>query len=265
MNYKSKIQPEYAYTNLVEHDTIFFPLDNKWKRVAISVSGGADSALLAYLLSYYIWKNNLDIEIHFISNIRMWETRPWQRYDSINVYNYIKTLFPSLTYHRHENFIPPELETANIGKIIPHFTGEQKGGDSICTFSYATYICKRENISAWFAALTKNPDQDFSGTPDDRNSKDLDNVKNPIEIFNGIILAHPFCNTSKDWVIKQYKDLDILDLLNATRSCEGDKNSAPEIFGELNFYTYNQFDYVPTCGKCFWCQERKWALSQNNL
>lgn len=248
-----------------ELDGIEMPFDHSWNNIGISVSGGADSALLSYILSKYITDNNLAINLHFISNIRMWETRPWQRYDSLNVFNYIKKLFPNLNYYRHENFIPPELETANIGKIIPHFTGELKGGDSISTFSFVNYICNREKIDSWFAALTKNPDQDFSETPDDRNSKDLDNVKNPVELFNNIILAHPFCNTSKDWVIKQYKELDILELLELTRSCEGDINSAPEVFEHLDFYSYTPFDPVPTCGKCFWCLERDWALKQNNL
>ena len=258
------IKNEYSTENLLEHDGIIFPLNPNWKKIGISVSGGADSALLAYLLSYYIWKDDLNIEIHFISNIRMWETRPWQRYDSLKVYNRIKTLFPSLTYYRHENFIPPELETGSIGKIIPHSTGEKKGGDAICTFSFAKYICVKENLNAWFAALTKNPPKDLDNAPTDRNNQ-TKNDRRIIESYKDIWILHPFCDISKDWVLKQYKDLDIIDLFEITRSCEGDKNSAPEIFNNLDFYSYKPFDPVPTCGKCFWCLERDWALKQNNL
>lgn len=251
--------------NIIEQDGVIIPLESHWNNVAISVSGGADSALLAYLLSYYISENNLSINIHFTSNIRMWETRPWQRYDSIKVFDYIKNCFPTLNYYRHEHFIPPELETANMGEIIPYFTGEKKGGDSISTFSFATYICKRENIDSWFAALTKNPPTNFSGSPSDRNTEENRAVKTPVEYYNNILISHPFCHKSKDWIIKQYINLDILDLLEQTRSCEGDKNSSPEIFENLDFYSYNPYDIIPTCEKCFWCEERNWALKQNGL
>jgi len=32
-------------------DGVIVPFDNKWKNIAIGLSGGADSALLAYMLS----------------------------------------------------------------------------------------------------------------------------------------------------------------------------------------------------------------------
>jgi hypothetical protein len=67
---------------------------------------------------------------------------------------------------------------------------------------------------------------------------------------------HPFRFTEKSWVIKQYKDLEIEELLNITRSCEGE-------FENLTYETYTPGQYVPTCGKCFWCKEREWAIEYN--
>jgi hypothetical protein len=66
---------------------------------------------------------------------------------------------------------------------------------------------------------------------------------------------HPFRFVEKSWVIKQYYDLDILDLLDITRSCEGE-------FEGLNYKTYVYGQFVPTCNECFWCKERNWAISQ---
>ena len=40
-------------------DDVYFPLASQWKNIGVSVSGGADSALMAYLLCDLIDKNQL--------------------------------------------------------------------------------------------------------------------------------------------------------------------------------------------------------------
>ena len=50
-------------------------LNQKWKRIGISLSGGADSALLAYLICL-----DTNADIHFTNQIRLWKTRPWQEH-----------------------------------------------------------------------------------------------------------------------------------------------------------------------------------------
>jgi hypothetical protein len=50
--------------------------------------------------------------------------------------------------------------------------------------------------------------------------------------------------------------LKITDLLNITRSCEGE-------FEGIDYKTYIKGQLIPTCGKCFWCKEREWAIEQN--
>ena len=54
--------------NVVEFDGVYLPINPSWKNIAISLSGGADSALLAYL----ICSNLKNVNVHVISNIRMW-------------------------------------------------------------------------------------------------------------------------------------------------------------------------------------------------
>jgi len=63
-------------------------------------------------------------------------------------------------------------------------------------------------------------------------------------------------HTTKDWIIKKYDEENILDLLNITRSCEGE-------FEDLDYTTYTPGQTVPICGECFWCKEREWAIEQN--
>ena len=42
------------------------PFDHNWNSIAISLSGGADSALLAYLICDHIQKNDLDYLLNLL-------------------------------------------------------------------------------------------------------------------------------------------------------------------------------------------------------
>lgn len=248
-----------------EYDGVFLPIDQSWKNIAINVSGGADSALLAYLICSRLTGTN----VHIINNVRMWKTRPWQKYDNIKVFNWLKEHFPKHNFTRHENLIAPEIEYGNIGASIALPSGEKKSGDQISSVSFSEYVCHYNNVEAWFAGVTANPSEEsitlklpernlvFSGTKEDINKI----------IFkrNNVLVCHPFLFTSKDWVIKNYIRLELLDLFALTRSCEGDRDSYPGVFQDLDYRTYVPFSDVPECGKCFWCQERNWAKKQNNL
>lgn len=242
-----------------EIDGVYFPLDPCWTKISVSVSGGADSALLSYLLCSKISSMNLDIEVHLISNIRMWKTRPWQRYNSIDVYSWLRKKFKKINFYRHENFIAPEIEYGAIGPAIATVDGDKKSGDQISTQSFAEYVCVTNKINAWFAGITKNPPADFSvqGMPD-RNLETASTVEDIFFNKNGIWVCHPFRFTTKDWIVKQYINHDILDLFDLTRSCEGE-------FDFLDYNNYTPGDRVPECGGCFWCKERNWAKQQNGL
>ena len=55
-----------------------------------------------------------------------------------------------------------------------------------------------------------------------------------------------------------------MDLFDLTRSCEGDADIYPEVFGDLDYKTYVPGSPVPTCGKCFWCKEREWGVANSD-
>jgi len=65
-------------------EAVNIPFDSSWKNVAISLSGGADSALLAYLICELA--KDQDVTVHIITHVRMWKTRPWQQHDAGSVY-----------------------------------------------------------------------------------------------------------------------------------------------------------------------------------
>lgn len=242
-------------------DGVYIVVDPKWKKIAVSVSGGADSALLLFLLCDIISKQQLKIEVNIISNIRMWKDRPWQRKNSVDVFNYIKDRFPEIQFQRHENFIAPEIEYGNIGRIIPDRNKQLKSGDQISTASHAEYICYTYNIDAWFAGITKNPPTDnITLGMDDRKIEFDGNLELLVSKQNNTVVCHPFRFSDKRWIMRQYKNYKLDNLLLITRSCEGDNKAYPEIFNGLDFNTYEDSDIVPECGKCFWCQERTWGI-----
>lgn len=241
--------------NLVNIDGVDIPYNPEWKNIAISVSGGADSALLAYLICKLAYEHNTTI--HIINHIRCWKTKPWQQYDADYVFRWLFQKFYHTTFKRHTNFIAPELEYGNMGPTLTDEYGKKVSGDNIQQRAYAEYICKTHNIDAYYNAVTRNPRGVALGGMTERDIElNEDNKHLQIMKHMEVWALHPFRFVEKDWIVKQYKDNDIMDLFNITRSCEG-------TFENITHETYVTGQEVPTCGECFWCKEREWAIERN--
>jgi hypothetical protein len=239
--------------NLINIDQVNVPFDNSWNSIAVSLSGGADSALLAFLLCNIIENQT----VHIISHTRMWKTRPWQRYDSLRVLNWLKNRFPNIKFERHTCFISPDIEYGNMGPIIKDEYGKLVSGDNAQQRSFAEFICTLNNIPAYYNAVTHNPRGiDLGGMKERDLEPTKDNEHLVIMQHMGRWALHPLRFVDKSWVVKQYKDNDIMDLFQITRSCEGE-------FKELDYTNYVDGQNVPICGECFWCKERAWAIEQN--
>jgi hypothetical protein len=230
------------------------PFDKNWKNIAISLSGGADSALLAYMLCSLVTTQS----VHIISHKRMWKTRPWQSYDSLNVYTWLMKRFPNIKFYRHTNFIAPDIEYGNIGASIPDEYNKFVSGDNIQQRAFAEYICFNENVDAYYNAVTRNPkgidlggmkERDIDPTEDNKHLERMTHM--------GVEVLHPFRFIDKSEIFKKYIELDLMSLFDITRSCEGE-------FEGLDYTTYKPGQLVPTCRECFWCKERTWAINENN-
>ena len=244
---------ELNYPNIALHDIdgVQIPFSNNWKKIGINVSGGADSACLTMLLANLIIKNKYNCEIHIISYVRGWMTKPWQSYTSKQVFNKLKDMFPSIIKTRHEYFMSVELEYGATFSNACSTAGQD----------FSNYIAFHEGLDAMFNATSSNPPFYIDGQIDsrtiDKSTIDmseliyLDTYKD-LKVFR----CCPLVCTSKDWIVKQYYNNNAIDLLNITRSCEGE-------FDNLDFTNYIQGQYVPLCNKCFWCKERKWATDLN--
>ena len=230
------------------------PFDANWKNVAISVSGGADSALLAYLVCELAYEHNTTV--HIINHVRCWKTKPWQQQNANDVFNWLFQRFYHTTFKRHTNFIAPELEYGNVGPNLTDEYGKKVSGDNIQQRAYAEFICTTRNIDAYYNGVTRNPRLAFGNGMRERDiDRNEDNKHLEYMIHMDKVVSHPFRFVDKAWIVSKYKELGIMDLFDLTRSCEG-------VFKDIDYKTYTK-QPVPVCGECFWCKEREWAIEQN--
>lgn len=239
----------------IKIDGVDIPFDPLWKNISISLSGGADSALLAYVLCDIAKDHN--ITVHVINHIRCWKTKPWQQSDADTVFHWLYQKFYSVNFKRHTNFIAPELEYGNTGPRLIDEYNKHVSGDNIQQRSFAEYICASHDIDAYYNAVTRNPKGiDLGGMSERDIDRDDNNLHLEIMQHMGRWALHPFRFVDKSWILRQYRSYKIMDLFDITRSCEG-------TFEEINFKNYSSGQFVPICGKCFWCREREWAIEQS--
>jgi len=242
---------------LVHIDGVNIPFDPLWKNIAVSVSGGADSALLACILMELIDSYQCDTTVHFISHIRCWKTRPWQQYDSLNVYNYLVKKYPKIKTLRHISFIAPELEYGSVGPTMTDEYGKTVSGDNIQQRAFAEYACTQYSVDCYYNGVTKNPPLNLPGSMPSRfREKTADLEKLELMVHLSFYASHPLRFTDKSWVMRQYSTRDLYTLLDITRSCEGE-------FKNIDYKSYTPGQYVPLCHNCFWCLEREWAINES--
>lgn len=230
-------------------------LDYSYSNISVDLSGGADSALLAYLLITELNKRKQECVVHLITHRRLWKTRPWQKMIAKNVFDYLCAMSSPTTLVRHTNFIPPLLESVEV-KDIDKGIIEKYGhrtAECLCVDEFREVVMFDYDIDMIYNATTLNPPMPIEGR---ESSRDRTEIAKFDLLNRDEKESNPFFYINKAWVIKQYKDNNILDLLYTTRSCEGgDVESPADWNGER----------PDDCGYCFWCNERYWAMDENNV
>lgn len=273
MNFKDnnaiyeQLDPE-SEIELFRFNGLDIPFNKKWKRIGINLSGGADSSCLLTLICNIILKNKLKCQIHVISHVRCYNTRPWQGPIALDVYEkFVKDYYPSISFVRHTNFIPPELEWGVLGPITQDEDGRSRSGDQICVGSFNNYIIFKEKIDVVYNATSANPEgSSWIGGMSNREKPASEGVlKDLVMQKEKYTICHPFRFVDKSYILAQYHLFDKLDLYNMTRSCEGDLSDPKikEVVPNLQSYdpSDHTVDILPKCGHCWWCKEREWAES----
>ena len=246
-------------------DGVKFAWSPKWKNVGINLSGGADSACLAYTIAKYIKENNINCKIHAINFLRCYLTRPWQKHVGLRVYNRLKEMFPDIVIARYQTFVPPEIEHSQIGNSIPLANGSKQSGDNVITGSYNRFCASEYNLDCIFNATTANPPNAGQFRVPERDLI-IENCKLADMLHwtekHKFYQYRPLMYIRKDWVYRQYKINNIMNYYNATMSCEGDLNCHEPMMAQTTFEDYNEHIDITPCGECWWCWERKWAEDQ---
>jgi hypothetical protein len=267
-----KIIRDEAEIKLFNYNGLDIPFSGKWRKIAINLSGGADSACLTYLLCKIITENNFNCKIDVITHVRCWTTRPWQQPISVKIFTKLKNMFPDIINQRYENFIAPQIEHGVIGYIYKDLeTGEDRSGDQLQVSEFNIYCAYKHRYNAIFNATSMNPPQtDFPKKMKDREKQPEHGALRDLILHvtddgnDDLFLCHPFRFVDKSWIVAQYYKYNILDLFELTRSCEGDVTHENIKSVVPDFISYSSDQVVPECGTCFWCLERNWALSNVN-
>jgi len=205
------------------------------KTIGISMSGGADSSLLCYLLARQIKEEKLDVKISPIT--AKFSVRPWSYDVSRTVTGFISSALDFDNWGDHWKFDVTEYECQTDARKEYKF-------DTIVQF-----LILNKKIDFFYSGKTKNPAQEIMNTFHDKQYQEDRQNPNQQSIQKSEIEHVPYAMVDKRLVLSLYKDLDLLDtLFPLTRSCEGDRNITN------NFTT--------TCGKCWWCEERNWAYQE---
>lgn len=221
-------------------------------KIAVSLSGGADSAILFY---------------HACDVLSDRTFIPWSGYDTrrpdsifyaIEVYSFIKKSYPNvniLPLHKFEyTTVPGQFQNTKEWSW-------QKDPKSVAHHNEEIKLWKKHNYTITLNGMTSNP-------PDEA----IKEYKMDVDTGHGVIeprrsvrdrphwLHHthfrgvysPFVQEDKSYVKMMYEKYGVLNtLFPLTASCIG--------------FPYETDNGQKPCRNCVWCKERLWAFGEEHL
>jgi hypothetical protein len=254
-NFHSKKYPQIQDVNGLP-----FHFDPTFKRIGLSLSGGADSTLLFYILCKTIKDTNSDCKIFPITMIRFFDSKPWLPKSAKDVYTWMQERFSDIVDEHIWGFIPPDLEVVTMKNLqLPHLDKRYRTdlmfSDVLCTMSYNEYLLISKNLDYIYSGNTMNPPENFDRAPEFRNEHVIE--KEGITNVIGGAAINPFTLITKDWIMAQYQNFELEDLLKLTRSCEADIRVLGDMWSNI------KDEQPPACGFCFFCKERQWGIDNS--
>ena len=191
------------------------------ERVGISLSGGADSALILYLLAKEIQDREQETRIYPIhgydvsrTNVHSWEAA--------------EAVISTIKYELRD--------WANIIKKPHIFAYDKNLPISKEEYHKANYdyMKRRYNLDFIVRGVTQGmPSDNRPLSKGDSNSAELSRLSKETWVL-------PFGDVDKKFIAHWYNELNLDSLLSMTSSCIADQTEP--------------------CGECWWCKEKYWAF-----
>lgn len=226
--------------------SVDFHIPEQFEKLMVSVSGGADSALLLYLVVKELKTTGRDDVVVNIMTIANSAKRNWNARKAASVIDYVQTRTNYKNIGVHYSFYRPEQEEKYFTAFI------YKHADLMDLYIHGT---------------TKNPPpgtivKNINGGNEDllKNGGAVESRNNPSKpyfmksLYPGLEIGqiNAWTHVDKKFIADQYKKFGLeKDLLPLTRSCEA-RPKPPD-------WHDREFEHRP-CGKCWWCLEKKWAF-----
>lgn len=268
--YRLRNQQPLTHHVMINGLPVFF--DPSKKAVSLNFSGGADSTMMFFLLCKLIEVSGAKTKIVASTLIRFWEDRSWTDDLASNIFGYMRRRFPNIEMIHEIGFIPTALESTPIKNLLfekkkplpfSNHVMENANADVYAVMDYSRYLAAKHNISYIYGGTTMNPSHlaDDVKAPKFRVQRELDD--NDMEMYSlNSIAQDPFYLIHKNWVMAQYDNFELQDLLHMTRSCEVNSIGLDDIYGKGQWHITGS-DY--SCGTCFFCQERNWAYDNRTI
>lgn len=199
------------------------------KIIGITVSGGVDSTLLAYLLHDIKYKTNSDVTLKFFCVPRPDDSMIHAQ----RIVDYID---------QHFNQTPSIIHQVGSGDL--HHSKQVRSGMIEALQNY--------ELDILLQAVTKNPES--CDPPEYLQNYRYGEFKEPDGTpYNGPIrvkpqhpkVVSPFWDVTKAEIVRLIKELNLTEIPTITHTCTGSKSLR--------------------CNQCWQCCERAWAFAKNNL
>jgi len=216
-----------------------FEIPDNIKSIGCRVSGGADTAILFYIICKYVKESGRDIKVYPIYKQCM--DRP-QTYDAMRIIQKVKDLLDN-----------PVCIQELVIITIPN-----KGSlEYVEYFNYRLF--EMGLIDIQYSAQTTNPkDDDFNFHDIPGRSAQLKRR----EIYDGFYpplpkhapryyIDFPFSEVDKKFIAEMYDLFGVREeLLHLTWSCEGS--------------WLDTKGFTKPCKSCYWCEEKRWAFGESD-
>jgi 7-cyano-7-deazaguanine synthase in queuosine biosynthesis len=227
--------------------TIDFNIPEEYNKIVVNCSGGADSSVLLFMIAKYLKDNNRTQTKLSVLTCANDKKHRWNARKAADVINYI-------------------IDKLKWNQFDMHYVYYRDVQDVKYFHEVEAKLFLDGRVDLIMGGITSNPNIPGPLLVESASGEKIDIVKEALperntkgkEIDmkkNGTVAWYaPFINVDKRFVAAMYKQNNVMDMLNLTRSCE----AIPDVSNKK----YNpEFENTP-CGNCWWCLERKWAFGK---